>query len=425
MTGGSPYFGPSVSNSSVTTGVLTVFDLLDGGTNKTTTLVTFTATNDKTSNRTISSATFLATAAGGTRTLQGGSAGFVIGAGATGGGSITYTYVATGTTAVSSARVYAFKDNSSATLTVVGPGVAPVAGMTNTGSTFYLVGSGSPSIGVTITNTGTGNKAVKIVSGGETLNNLNGSISTVSGFTGGGSSVTLGDAFGGPAASQTFTFTPTGITTKGQVVTGSAVATFSNGIGFTNASGSLTATLTGTGVAPVNAVTSTSSLLARVGTSTGATVSVTNVGDGNKSGLGTISNLNGTYTSTLGTGFTGGGAGSVSLAHSNSTTLGFTFSPVSCGTSSATARPTASPTVTRQARICRKPSPPRLPRKALGRNSKASTTSSPTHPRPWPVPPQPVRVPQSIWLRSASTRFRPSFFIFRISRRIPMAATPA
>jgi hypothetical protein len=220
--------------------------------------------------------------------------------------------------------------------------------MTKSASAYALVNATTPTVQVTITNSGTGNKALAVVSGGATLNNLNGSISSTGSFTGSGSSVVLGDAYGGPASTKTFNFSPTGITTKGQVVSGSAVATFSNGTNANNAAGSLTATLTATGVAPVRSVSATSSVMARVGTSATATVSVSNVGDGNKaatqivSGT-TLNNLNGTISNTLGSGFSanGGNPTSISLGDAyggpaSSTTLGYTFSPVSRGTSGFT-----------------------------------------------------------------------------------------
>jgi hypothetical protein len=336
MTGGSPYFGSSPSNKSVSTGTLTIFDLVGGG--ATTTSLTFTAKNNASSTRSITSSAFSTVAAGSSGTLSGGSINKILLKNQTSSATVGYTYNAASTTSVSAVRTYSFASgsNRSATLTVVGSGVAPVAGMTQTGSTYVLVNGPTSGIQVTITNSGTGNKAAAIVSGGATLNNLNGSIGSVSGFSGGGASVALGDAYGGPSSTQTFTFTPTGLTTKGQTVAGSAVATFSNGIGASNAKGSLTATLTGTGVAPVNAVASSGSLMARIGTSATATVAVTNIGDGNLSGLGTVSNLNGTIGTSLGAGFTakGGNPSTISLTDAASTTLGFTFSPVSKGTSS-------------------------------------------------------------------------------------------
>jgi len=326
MTGASPF------NTSVSTGTLTIFDLVDGSaTSKQ--IVTFTGTNNNVSARSISGASVSTSSL--TGTLRGGSLSVSIPAGGTKSGNVTYTYLANQIGSISTSRVYNFPGagNSNATLTIVGSGVAPIAGMSVTNS-YVLVNNATSGVQVTVTNSGLGNQAAAVVKIGVTLNNLNGSIGTASGFTGGGSTLALGDT-----ASQTFTFAPTTpLATKGQTTTGSAVATFSGGFGSAIAVGSLTATLTGTGVAPVNAVTNTTSILARTGTSATATVTVSNIGDGNKSGAGTISNLNGTIGTSLGTGFTAkvGNPTTVSLADTASTTLGFTFNPVSRGTSNAT-----------------------------------------------------------------------------------------
>jgi len=321
--------------SSVSTGTLSLFDLVDGSAS-TSQGVTFTASNSAGSSRSLS--TPLMTQTGPAGTLTGGTFTVGIGKGSVGSASTNYTFVAAQTGSVTKNVTVNFggSGNSGATLTVVGSGVAPVAGVSGS-SGYVLVNDATSGVQVTITNAGNGNKAAPVISGGVTLNNLNGSIGSVAGFTGGGASVNLGDAFGGPAASKTFTFTPTSLT-KGQTFAGSAVATFSNGVGVTNKSGSLTAAISGTGVAPVNAVTNTSAVLARTGTSATATVTISNIGDGNKSGAGSISNLNGSIATSLGAGFTakGGNPTSVSLADSASTTLGFTFNPVSRGASDAT-----------------------------------------------------------------------------------------
>lgn len=324
----------STFTGTTSTASYTIFDLVDGGTS-TTKAVTFTAKNDTNITRVMSGSTF---STGSPGTLSGTALSVSIGKGAVGSGAVNYSYLAASTASMSATRVYAFPGgiNRSATLTVIGSGVAPVAGISST-SGYVLVNNATSGVQVTITNSGTGNKAATVVSSGATLNNLNGSIGPVSGFTGGGS-VSLGDAYGGPAASKTFTFTPTTLT-KGQTFAGSAVATFSNGNGATNAAGSLTATLTGTGVAPVNALASSATILGRVGgPSQTSTISISNVGNGNLSGAGSISNLNGTISNSLGTGFTakGGNPTTVSLGDTASTTLGFTFQPISKGTSSVT-----------------------------------------------------------------------------------------
>ncbi|MDQ1300491.1 MAG: hypothetical protein QG637_409, partial [Chloroflexota bacterium] len=96
-------------------------------------------------------------------------------------------------------------------------------------------------------------------------------------------------------------------------------------------------TLVGTGVAPVNAVASGNTLV-RIGTTGIASVSITNVGDGNKSGLpASVSNLNGTYTQTLGAGFTAAAPSAISLADGGSTTIGFSYNATTRTTSSSSA----------------------------------------------------------------------------------------
>lgn len=328
----------STFTGGVSTATYTIFDLVDGGTSTAKT-ATFAASNSAGATRTITGAAYSIVGSGsGTLRAQAVSKSFS--SGAVSSTTANYTYRASSTSSVlSQTSVYSFPGpgNTSATLTVIGSGVAPVAGVSATNG-FVLVNNATSGVQVTITNSGTGNKATTRVDKGVTLNNLNGSIGSISGFTGSGGSVNLGDAFGGPAASKTFTFTPTTLT-KGQTFAGSAVATFSNGISATNAVGSLTATLSGTGVAPVNALASSATTLARVGgPSVTSTISISNVGDGNKSGAGSISNLNGTISNSLGTGFTakGGNPSTLSLADSASTTLGFTFQPVSKGTSTVT-----------------------------------------------------------------------------------------
>jgi len=335
---GSNAAGSSMTGG-VTTGTFTLFDLVDG-TSTTSRQVTFTASNSHGSTRSILGGSF-STAASGVGTLRGQGVSKAISSGKVDSTTANYTYRAASTSSVvSKTSVYTFAGtgNSNATLTIVGSGVAPVAGVSATNG-YVLVNDATSGVQVTITNSGTGNKAATIVTkDGVTLNNLNGSIGTISGFSGGGGSVNLGDQYGGPSASKTFTFTPTTLT-KGQTFAGSAVATFSNGTSAANAGGKLTATLAGTGVAPVNAVASSATVLGRVGgPSVTSTVSISNIGDGNKSGAGTISNLNGTISNSLGTGFTAkvGNPSTISLADSASTTLGFNFQPVSKGTSSAT-----------------------------------------------------------------------------------------
>jgi hypothetical protein len=82
--------------------------------------------------------------------------------------------------------------------------------------------------------------------------------------------------------------------------------------------------LSGRGVAPVQSI-SVGGSLARIGTTGAATIMVTNVGDGNLSGLGDMSNLKGTVSSSSGI-FTGAG-GSVNLGDSGTQTFSYAYTP--------------------------------------------------------------------------------------------------
>ncbi len=250
----------------------------------------------------------------------------------------TYTYTATTTGSTSKTVDYVLPHGGAsdftATLTIVGSGVAPVAGMAS-GVSNILVGK-SGSVNVTVTNTGNGNK-----SGLGTISNLNGTIGSASSglFSGSGGTIGIGDT---ASATVSYIFAPT--------QTGTATATvagvFSNGFGNTNAAGSLTTTITGNGVAPVANVlvkndgdtVSPSSAVANtgsvgnvlVGNTRTVTLTISNSGNGNLSGLGTISNLNGTAGAAGSSVFVGSGA-SASLADATSQSTTYAFTPTSRG----------------------------------------------------------------------------------------------
>lgn len=92
--------------------------------------------------------------------------------------------------------------------------------------------------------------------------------------------------------------------------------------------------LTGTGVAPVAAVTNGPVPTVRVGTTGTQTITVSNSGDGNLSGLGVISNLLGSAPS-LGGVFSGPG-GAIGLADGANQTFGYNFAPAARGSASQT-----------------------------------------------------------------------------------------
>lgn len=248
-----------------------------------------------------------------------------VGANSSGSFSNTYTFNATSTgAATTSLKVTG--GGATSTLTLTGTGVAPVANLS--GASNYLLVGKAGTLTATATNTGNGN-----LSGLGTISNLRGTIGSAANglFTGGNSSVSIADS---SSATVTYTFTPTitGTTTT------SVVGTFANGASSTNLATSITTSLTATGVAPVNSVTSTNAGLVRLGTSGAGSVSITNTGNGNLSGAGTISNLRGSISASVGSGFAanGGNASAVSLADSGKSTLGYTYTPISRAASSVT-----------------------------------------------------------------------------------------
>jgi hypothetical protein len=232
-----------------------------------------------------------------------------------------------------------------ATLTLTGTGVAPVAVGPVTSATFggfVLVGQTSTTpITLNVGNTGNGSLAS---AANGSLNNLSGSITGGNSvFVGTASTFNLADNTNGTTvstASQSFgfTFKPTIIGTQSTTV----ATTFSNGAPSTNiAAASVTTTLTGTAVAPVQSVNpAAATVYARAGTSASTAITISNIGNGNTSGLGAISNLSvSSITPALGSGFKGsvGNVTSASLTDSASTTLGFTYTPISRGATATTA----------------------------------------------------------------------------------------
>src|SRR6185503_10441326 len=92
-------------------------------------------------------------------------------------------------------------------------------------------------------------------------------------------------------------------------------------------------TLTGAGVAPVQSTSHSNAGNVLVGTSGSAVVTVTNTGDGNLSGLGAASNLNGT-AGPGGGDFSRVGTGSVSVVDNGSATVTYTYTPGTRGADS-------------------------------------------------------------------------------------------
>lgn len=87
--------------------------------------------------------------------------------------------------------------------------------------------------------------------------------------------------------------------------------------------------LTGVGVAPVESVSTSPPAVARIGTSSLETVTVSNTGDGNLSGLGDMSNLHGTLGAS--TGVFAGTGGTLDLGDGSQTTFDYSFTPTAHG----------------------------------------------------------------------------------------------
>lgn len=204
----------------------------------------------------------------------------------------------------------------SSDITLSGIGVAPVSSLTQSDTGYSLVGH-TNSMRLKVKNTGDGN-----LSDLGAISNLNGTVSAVSGsFSGLGGTVSLTDG----ASSQSFdyVFTPT---TKGGTSSFDVSANFANGSqDGTNSAHTSNITLSSIGVAPVSFVAHTDTGYALVGNTNSISVKVTNTGDGNKSGLGEISNLTGSISTVAGS-FSGAG-GSISLGDGLSQTFNFTYNP--------------------------------------------------------------------------------------------------
>ena len=251
--------------------------------------------------------------------------------------STTYAFTPTGRGAVNTTVESAFINgngvggaNQAGTITTAlsGTGVAPVMNVSATVSAGYVLVTQSTSTVATVSNSGDGNK-----SGLGTISNLRGTAGTAAagGFSSGGGSVSLTD---GASQNVSYVFTPT---IRGASST-NVTSTFVNGSA-TNGASSGTTTLIGTGVAPVAQVNAAGTTLVRLGTSGAASLTVKNIGDGNLSGAGTISNLRGTISNTLGSGFTAnvGNPSSISLADAATSTLGYTYNATTRVANSTTA----------------------------------------------------------------------------------------
>ena len=208
---------------------------------------------------------------------------------------------------------------------IQGQGVAPVSLLTSSSSDagFVLVGN-SGTASINIRNTGDGN-----LSGLGTVSNLRGSMAAGSGefSLAGSSSVNLTD---GSNQNFNYTYTPTARGADTQNLNGAFLNGSQNN---QNQSHNLGYSIQGQGVAPqIDSPTSTSAGFARVGTTASmqANVSFNNVGDGNLSGLGSVSNLNGTVASAITTNFTGSG-GAFSVIDGGNASFDYSYNATSLG----------------------------------------------------------------------------------------------
>ena len=209
----------------------------------------------------------------------------------------------------------------SQTITVTGTAVAPVSSVNQASPAYVLVGS-TGSGTVTVKNVGNGN-----LSGLGDSTNLIGDFTGFSGiFSGKGGTLSLAD---GASQVYTFTYTPATKGSDSQDIT----FNFSDGSpDGKNTAHTQTLSVTGTGVAPISALSQTSVGNVLVGGSSTGTITVQNTGNGNLSGLGDISNLHGGLSDYTGV-FSGTG-GTLSLADGASQNYSFTYTPTASGTSS-------------------------------------------------------------------------------------------
>lgn len=249
--------------------------------------------------------------------------------------SFNYAF-APGTRGAQSATItYNFSDGSadgknsavSSSIKINGVGVAPVASVAGSDSGYVLVGK-TGSATVTVTNTGDGNKDKSLPA---SVTNLNGTAAALSSgeFIGAGGSFSIADQ---GSNGFNYVFAPT---IRGAVTENVGVS-LANGAGNGNASGTLNGSVRGQGVAPVQSVSATGAgnvrvEKVRIGTDGQATVTVQNVGDGNLSGLGNVSNLHGTVSGPTGgdAALFSGSGGVVDLADKGSASFSYSFAPMS------------------------------------------------------------------------------------------------
>ncbi len=125
---------------------------------------------------------------------------------------------------------------------------------------------------------------------------------------------------GSDTAVKNYSYTPSGRGSDNQALV------------VTSDSGNRNLTLSGRGVAPINQVATVAAPPTRIGTSSTASISVANTGDGNLAGLGSTSNLHGTLAAAAGV-FSAPGA-SLDLSDGAATSVVYGFAPTAHGAAS-------------------------------------------------------------------------------------------
>ncbi|MBM4031436.1 MAG: choice-of-anchor D domain-containing protein [Planctomycetes bacterium] len=214
---------------------------------------------------------------------------------------------------------------------ISGPTLGSLGGPNAGGEDAFLASYGEPILATSPAQSGTlqfgsvlvgqtGTQSLSATNSGGVGSQLNGTFPDASGDFAPGSSSAFGPLAQGASTSRDYTYSP------------ASRGADSLGITVTSDGGNSTVTLSGTGVAPLSQVPNTLAIAyyTLVGQSQTALLVVNNIGDGNLSGQGAASNLNGTAPATVGE-FTLSGSTSISIADGGSRTLSYVYTPASRG----------------------------------------------------------------------------------------------
>jgi hypothetical protein len=201
-------------------------------------------------------------------------------------------------------------------------------GSLNGGQTYQLVGTtGTASETITVTN-GFGGSGENVWKSTFTAAEMSDPLGE---FAGSPTKSTVSNS-GSSSITETFTFTPTITGLASSVVNVVDKASSSHG----GSSPTSSITLSGVGVAPIGALSSSSTnyfLVNGSGTGQTATITATNSGNGNLSGAGTVSNFRGTLSAGAASSVTGfaNTAQTISIGDSSTKTYNYTFAPTKQG----------------------------------------------------------------------------------------------